>query len=114
MDLKNLAKYCNIETINRVLEEEKIIKPKQTIKDVPFYKPKPSREFPDGYKGRVGIYEVLDVDEAIRALLQKGASADEIQNQAVSQGMKLMFADGFAKAARGQTSIEEILRVINE
>ncbi|MDO8524830.1 MAG: GspE/PulE family protein [bacterium] len=113
-DLKNLGKYCNIETINKVLEEEKITKPKQTIKDIPFYKPKPSKEFPDGYKSRVGIYEVLDVDEPIRALLQKGASADEIKNQAVSQGMKLMFADGFAKAARGQTSIEEILRVITE
>ena len=113
-DLRNLGKYCSIETINKVLEEEKITKPKQTIKDIPFYKPKPSKDFPDGYKGRIGIYEVLDVDEAIKALLQKGTSADEIQNQAVSQGMRLMFADGFAKAARGQTSIEEILRVITE
>ncbi len=113
-DLKNLGKYCSIETINKVLEEEKITKPGQTIKDIPFYKPKPSKEFPDGYKGRIGIYEVLDVDEAIRSLLQKGASADEIQNQAVSAGMKLMFADGFTKAARGQTSVEEILRVITE
>lgn len=113
-DLRNLGKYCSIETINKVLEEEKITKPKQTIKDIPFYKPKPSKDFPDGYKGRIGIYEVLDVDEAIKALLQKGTSADEIQNQAVSQGMRLMFADGFTKAARGQTSIEEILRVITE
>jgi len=113
-DLKNLSKYCNIETINKVLEEEKITKPKQTIKDIPFYKPKSSKEFPDGYRGRVGIYEVLNVDESIKSLLQKGSGVDEIQNQAVSQGMRLMFADGFTKAARGQTSIEEILRVITE
>ncbi|MDD5433559.1 MAG: GspE/PulE family protein [Candidatus Pacebacteria bacterium] len=113
-DLKNLAKYCSLETVIRVLEEEKIIKPKQELKEVPFYKPKSSKECPEGYKGRVGIYEVLQITEDVKALLQKGASADEIQNQAVSQGMRLMFADGFAKAARGQTSIEEILRVITE
>ena len=113
-DLKNLSKYCNLDAINKVLEEEKILKLKQSIKEIPFYKPKPSKEAPDGYKGRVGIYEVLDVDEAIRSLLQKGASADELQNQAVSTGMRLMFADGFTKAARGQTSVEEILRVITE
>jgi len=93
---------------------KKITKPKQTIKDIPFYKPKSSKEFPDGYRGRVGIYEVLNVDESIKSLLQKGSGVDEIQNQAVSQGMRLMFADGFTKAARGQTSIEEILRVITE
>ncbi len=114
VDLKNLSKYCNLDAINRALEEEKVLKPKQSIKEVPFYKPKSTKEAPDGYKGRVGIYEVLGVDEVIRSLLQKGASADEIQNQAVSMGMRLMFADGFAKAARGQTSIEEILRVITE
>ena len=113
-DLKNLSKYCNLDVVNSVLVEEKILKPGQTIKEIPFYKPKPSKESSEGYKGRLGIYEVLEVDEAIRALLQKGASADEIQSQAVLMGMRLMFADGFAKAARGQTSIEEILRVITE
>jgi len=113
-DLKNLSKYCNLDVVNAVLVEEKILKSSQSIKEIPFYKPKPSKEAPEGYKGRLGIYEVLDVDESIRALLQKGASADEIQKQAVSSGMRLMFADGFSKAARGQTSIEEILRVITE
>ncbi len=113
-DLKNLSKYCNLDVVNSVLIEEKILKPKQSIKEIPFYKPKPSKESPEGYKGRLGIYEVLEVDEAIRALLQKGASADEIQKQAVLMGMRLMFADGFTKAARGQTSVEEILRVITE
>ena len=113
-DLKNLSKYCNLDVVNSVLIEEKILKPKHSIKEIPFYKPKPSKESPEGYKGRLGIYEVLEVDEAIRALLQKGASADEIQKQAVLMGMRLMFADGFTKAARGQTSVEEILRVITE
>ena len=113
-DLKNLSKYCDTEKISKVLVEEKIIKASQSLKELPFYKPKPSKEFPEGYKGRLGIYEVLEVNEAVRALLQKGASADEIQKQAILDGMRLMFEDGFAKAARGQTSIEEILRVITE
>lgn len=113
-DLKNLSKYCDIEKIGKVLEEEKIIKPKQSLKEIAFYKPKPSKEFPEGYKGRLGIYEVLEINEAIKELLQKGASADEIQKQAIIAGMRAMFEDGFVKAARGQTSIEEILRVITE
>lgn len=113
-DLQNLAKYCDLEQVEKMLAEEKILKPRQRLKEIPFYRSKPTQESPEGYKGRVGIYEVLQVTEAIKELLQKNASADEIQRQAQQQGMKLMFEDGFAKAARGQTSLEEILRVITE
>ncbi|MDD4989811.1 MAG: ATPase, T2SS/T4P/T4SS family [Candidatus Pacebacteria bacterium] len=114
IDLNNLSKHCNLEEISKVLEKEQILKLKQGIKEIPFFRPKPSKEAPEGYKGRVGIYEVLQITEAIKELLQKGATSDEIQRQAQQQGMKLMFEDGFAKAARGQTSLEEILRVTTE
>jgi len=114
-EIKTLSKYCNLEKILEVLKEEKIINPKvKTFKKIPFYKPKPSKDSPEGYKGRVGIYEVLKVTESIKELIVKGATSDEIQKQAQKEGMRTMIEDGFIKAAQGITSIEEVLRVISE
>jgi len=110
--LKNLSKYCDLDRVLQVLREEKVIKDKDTIKDVVFYHPQPSPESPDGYSGRVGIYEVLNVTETIKEMIVKRKSSDEIQAQAQKEGMKTMIEDGFVKAARGITTIEEVLRVI--
>ncbi len=113
-ELNDLSKNCDLQRITRFLREEKIIKEKQELKDVPFYRAKPSKDASDGYQGRVGIYEILNVTEGIRELIQKGATSDQIQEAAQKEGMKLMIEDGFVKAAQGLTSIEEILRVITE
>jgi type IV pilus assembly protein PilB len=113
-ELKNLEKYCDPLRILEILREEKIIKPKETLKDIYFYRPKASKECPDGYKGRIGIFEVLSVTESIKELIIKGATSDEIQERAQKEGMRLMVEDGFIKAAQGITSIEEVLRVIIE
>jgi type IV pilus assembly protein PilB len=67
-----------------------------------------------GYKGRVGIYEVLNNSQAIQKLIVSNATSDDIQEQAIKEGMITMQIDGFIKALRGQTSIEEILRVTAE
>ena len=67
-----------------------------------------------GYKGRVGIFEVMPIDEEIRALVIKGASADEIQKKAIEKGMTTMRMDGLEKVKSGITSMEEVLRVIGE
>ncbi len=67
-----------------------------------------------GYKGRVGIYEVLGNSEEIQKLIVSNATSEEIQLQAIKNGMVTMQLDGFIKALRGQTSIEEILRVTSE
>jgi len=67
-----------------------------------------------GYKGRVGIYEVLDNSGGIQKLIVGSGTSDQIQDLAVSEGMVTMQLDGFIKALRGQTSIEEILRVTSE
>jgi len=64
-----------------------------------------------GYKGRVGIYEVLSNSQDIQRLIVANATSGDIQNQAIKEGMVTMQLDGFIKALRGQTSIEEILRV---
>ncbi|OGL30486.1 secretion system protein E [Candidatus Saccharibacteria bacterium RIFCSPHIGHO2_12_FULL_41_12] len=67
-----------------------------------------------GYKGRIGIYEVLDNSSDVQKLIVGNGTSDAIQNQAVAGGMVIMQIDGFIKALRGQTSIEEILRVTSE
>ena len=67
-----------------------------------------------GYKGRMGIYEVLANSPEIERLIVANSTSDEIQNQAIKEGMITMQIDGLIKALRGQTSIEEILRVTAE
>jgi type IV pilus assembly protein PilB len=67
-----------------------------------------------GYIGRVGIYEVLLVDEAIRDAIMQKKNADEIHNLAVKNGMTTMVDDGMAKVKQGITTIEEVLRVARE
>jgi len=113
-DLKGLARYCDLDKVLKVLKEEKVVKPKATLKNIPFYRPKASKECSEGYSGRVGIFEVIDITETIKELIVKRATSDQIQNQAVKEGMVTMIEDGFIKAAQGLTSIEEVLRVIIE
>lgn len=113
-EIRGLEKYCDIKKIEKILKNNKIIGSSDSFGTIDFYRPKPSKTAPDGYKGRLGIYEVLRVTETIKTLIQKGSTSDEIQNQAVSEGMRLMLEDGFCKAAKGLTSIEEVLRVIVE
>lgn len=65
-----------------------------------------------GYKGRLGLYEVMTVTEGIRRLAVERKSADEIARLAVAEGMKTLRDDGINKVIAGMTSIEEIARVI--
>ncbi|MHB0975698.1 MAG: GspE/PulE family protein [Candidatus Aquicultorales bacterium] len=65
-----------------------------------------------GYKGRVGVYEIMLVTDDIKKLAVKRATADEIKKVAVEQGMLTLKQDGFEKVRLGTTSIEEIIRVI--
>ena len=67
-----------------------------------------------GYKGRIGIYEVLNVSTATQKLITSNATSDDIQDQAVSEGMLTMQSDGLIKALRGVTTIDEVLRVTKE
>ena len=67
-----------------------------------------------GYKGRMGIYEVLENSTEIQKMIITNATSDAIQNQSIKEGMVTMQLDGLVKSIIGQTSIEEILRVTRE
>ncbi len=113
-ELNNLSKYCDLKKIEEVLRNEKILKEKQALKNIEFYRPKSSKECSEGYRDRIGIFEILEISESIKELIQKRASTDEIQKRAQKEGMRLMIEDGFCKATQKITSIEEVLRVIIE
>lgn len=74
-------------------------------------KGKDSKAAPGGYKGRVGLYEVMDISEEIQNLIVKEATSAQIQRQAVKEGMVPMRQDGYLKALQGLTTLDEVNRV---
>jgi len=67
-----------------------------------------------GYRGRSGIYELLLMDESIRELILKHASADIIRTAATAKGMRTLRDDGWLKVREGTTTVAEVLRVTQE
>ncbi len=64
-----------------------------------------------GYKGRIGIHEILMIDSKIREMIFANASTTEIRKHAISAGMDTLYTDGLKKVMRGITTIEEVYRV---
>ncbi len=108
-----LAKHADLDRVLDALMTEQVVKQGATWNSIEFFRPKEGKE-EEAYKGRIGIQEVLTISSAIKELVGKGATADEIEVQARKEGMLTMLEDGIYKAAQGVTSIEEVLRVISE
>jgi type II secretory ATPase GspE/PulE/Tfp pilus assembly ATPase PilB-like protein len=66
-----------------------------------------------GYRGRVGLFEVLFVNEALTAAILRDATAEELTEIAVENGMRTLMADGIRKAVEGETTVDEVLRVLS-
>jgi type IV pilus assembly protein PilB len=64
-----------------------------------------------GYRGRIGLFEIMPVSDEIRKLVIEGSSSDQIAAVAVEQGMRRLREDGLAKVQLGQTSLAEVARV---
>ncbi len=67
-----------------------------------------------GYESRIGVYEVLEMDETLRKLVMARATSDDIRTQSRASGMTTLVEDGMRKVIAGLTSVEEILRVTKE
>lgn len=67
-----------------------------------------------GYKGRIGIFELFELDEDIQALILKKVPVAEIRKMAEKKGMKSLVEDGLEKISQGTTTLEEVLRVTKE
>ncbi|MFA6999644.1 MAG: GspE/PulE family protein [Candidatus Paceibacterota bacterium] len=114
IELKALAKVVDLDVVLDCLKKEKIVEAEAMWKGIPFYRPKPSKDCPDGYKGRVGIHEVLEVSSTIKEMILKNSSTDDLEKVAKKEGMMTMIEDGIFLVASGVTSTEEVLRVVSE
>ncbi len=113
-EIKSLTKLTDLDRMLEMLKVEKIIDHKATWQTIPFYKAVKSNESEDGYSNRVGIHEVLKVSTIIKEMIIKGASQDDIEEQAKKEGMMTMLEDGIFQSVLGNTSLEEVFRVVSE
>ncbi|MCA9513715.1 MAG: Flp pilus assembly complex ATPase component TadA, partial [Myxococcales bacterium] len=89
--------------------------PEQRRRDGRFYRAKGCSEcFETGYKGRVGIHELLLVGDDVRSLVMQSASAADLKKAAIRSGMRTLRDDGALKVLMGETSIDEVMRVTAE
>jgi len=108
-----LRKTVDLDRVLEHLIKEKIVDPKATWEKISFYRPKKSDESEDGYKSRVGIHEVLKVSSTIKEMIIKGETTDKIEAQGKIEGMLTMAEDGIFNCVLGETTIEEVLRVVS-
>ena len=114
--INELKQQLDITGIMETLQKEKtIIDAKKGLEPLLFYKGKGCKQCNNsGYKGRIGIYEVLEITEELSELILKKANPLELKRQAIKQGMLTIVEDGFIKAKNGITTIEEIMRVTKD
>ena len=113
---ESLARDFDLEALLEVMKREDVIDKKiKRLSDLEFFEGKGCDKCgSSGYRGRMGLYEVLDVTEPVQKLIVSQATTNQIQGQAVTEAMVLMWQDGFIKAHQGLTTINEILRVTKE
>jgi type IV pilus assembly protein PilB len=113
--IEELRKEVDLDTIWKSLKQAGAIEKNQTIAETTFWRGSGCGQCgEEGYKGRVGIYEALEVTPEISELINANSSADQLKQQAIKEGMLTMLEDGFIKAIKGATTIEEILRVTKD
>jgi type IV pilus assembly protein PilB len=113
--LKELSEVYDVPHVTELLQRDGFLESGQTLDKVDFFHGAGCKQCNgEGYKGRMGIYEVLEVTKTIQDLINKNASNSEVYAAAEKEGMIPIVEDGFAKAIKGLTSLEEILRVTKE
>lgn len=118
--LASLAKSYDIDALFLTMQKNpeilKIIGSAKSLKDATFYSIGGCDQCGgEGYRGRLGIYEVLEMETNIRKLVTHAATSEEIEAVARKEnGMYSMVEDGFLKAVQGMTTLEEIMRVTKE
>lgn len=113
---QELEQHFNMKEIIEVLVHEKVIaSAKETLSSMLFYHGKGCAQcHQSGYKGRIGIYELLETSPAMTDLILRHPTREELFAQAKKDGMITLAQDGFIKAKNGMTTIEELIRVTKE
>src|SRR3954470_13128026 len=110
--VRTICPFCKVEQKVEKNYLRKIGFPEEEIDTAVFYKGTGCEECRQlGYQGRMGIYELLLLNEAVRPLILNRAPASTIAQKAIEQGMRTLRTDGWNKVRAGLTTIEEVLRV---
>jgi type IV pilus assembly protein PilB len=113
-ELETLGKSINLDKVLDALRAEKIVEKSAKWEDVPFWRLKKDVDPDTGFSGRVAIHEVMRVSPAIKEVILKEGTSDEIQAVAEKEGMLTMYEDGIMQAVMGNTTIEEVVRATSE
>jgi type IV pilus assembly protein PilB len=81
--------------------------------DITFYGPGGCDECTQGYKGRVGIYEVMPISPEMQKIIINGGNTLDLREQMMKEGIKTLTQSGMDKVRQGLTSFEEVIRVIS-
>lgn len=95
-EIQEISKYMNIENL-----KEKTV----------FYGKGCEECLGTGFKGRIAIYEIMEVDEEIRSLISKNTETTKLKRELLKKGMKTLIQDGIEKFLNGITTLEEVLQV---
>lgn len=114
--LKQLDKTFDLKKVLEFLINQGLLSKGQAdLESTLFYRGKGCKKCgQSGYKGRIGIYEMMEITPKIAELITAKAEVEEIQKEAVASGMTTLTQDGFMKAIKGVTTVEEVLRVTQE
>jgi len=112
---ESLKKQFNMDSLMAVLKKQDLAGKATNVSELPFFVGKGCDKCGNtGYKGRIGVHEILENTPEIEDLIVNRATSQDIEAEAVKHGMITMWQDGFIKAVKGVTTIEEILRVTKE
>ncbi|TSC69253.1 MAG: Uncharacterized protein G01um101456_271 [Parcubacteria group bacterium Gr01-1014_56] len=109
-----LEPYANFGRVLGALKEEKIIEDIKQWKEILFARAISCSQCEQGYIGVLGVQEVLPITTSSKELIQDGAPGVILEDQAREEGMTTMVEDALFKAAQGQTSIEEVFRLVEK
>lgn len=116
-DIQHIEEELKIDfsDLTKILKSEGVLAGGESIDNLRFYRGKGCEECDGGgYRGRIGIFEVLEVSKEIARLIADKADATVLKKQAIKEGMLTLLEDGFIDAKNGVTTIEEVLRVSKE
>lgn len=111
-DREAVAPSIEFDKALSALKDEKLVASSAELDDIPFYKPAPTAECPDGYKGHAGIQEVLFISPSVRESISRAETKEAIEAHAVREGMLTLAQDFLYKAARGFVSLSDLKRIL--
>ncbi|HCC80031.1 MAG TPA: type IV-A pilus assembly ATPase PilB, partial [Methylophaga sp.] len=112
---RRLCQHCKtVEPLPKETLIEEGYTPEQIATDFKVYRAVGCDQCTEGYKGRVGIYQVMPVSDAMGRMIMEGGNSMQLADQAKAEGIADLRASGLKKVMAGLTSLEEINRVIKE